>query len=162
RKHAVLGAVRPPASGVSRPRTAARREGARCDRASIDDRMVAVRRRRGRGRRDAHVRRVGTPEAIAHEVRIHSGTGRGDRARTHRRRKGTRVKATELLNEHGQSLWLDNITRKMLDDGTIQRFIDSYSVTGLTSNPSIFDKAIESGVYDDAIRAKAKAGFADE
>jgi transaldolase len=72
------------------------------------------------------------------------------------------MKATAMLNEHGQSLWLDNITRKMLDDGTIQRFIDEYSVTGLTSNPSIFDKAIESGVYDDAIRAKSSAGLSDE
>jgi transaldolase len=65
------------------------------------------------------------------------------------------VKATEILQERGQSLWLDNITRSMLDDGTIQRYIDTYSVTGLTSNPSIFDKAIGSGDYDDAIRAKA-------
>jgi transaldolase len=60
------------------------------------------------------------------------------------------VKATEALHERGQSLWLDNITRSMLDDGTIQRYINSYSVTGLTSNPSIFDKAIGSGDYDDA------------
>lgn len=66
------------------------------------------------------------------------------------------MKATEILQERGQSLWLDNITRGMLDDGTIQRYIDSYSVTGLTSNPSIFDKAIGSGDYDDAIRAKAR------
>ena len=61
------------------------------------------------------------------------------------------MKATETLHERGQSLWLDNITRSMLDDGTIQRYIDSYSVTGLTSNPSIYDKAIGSGDYDDAI-----------
>jgi transaldolase len=72
------------------------------------------------------------------------------------------MKATEMLNEHGQSLWLDNITRKMLDDGTIQHFIDDYSVTGLTSNPSIFDKAIESGVYDNAIRAKSSSSASDE
>ena len=72
------------------------------------------------------------------------------------------MKATELLNEHGQSLWLDNITRKMLDDGQIQHYIDNYSVTGLTSNPSIFDKAIGSGVYDDAIRAKSAQGVSDE
>ena len=65
------------------------------------------------------------------------------------------MKATEILQERGQSLWLDNITRSMLDDGTIQRYIDSYSVTGLTSNPSIFDKAIGSGDYDDAVRSKA-------
>jgi transaldolase len=65
------------------------------------------------------------------------------------------VRATETLHERGQSLWLDNITRSLLDDGTIQRYIDSYSVTGLTSNPSIFDKAIGSGDYDDAIRSRA-------
>jgi transaldolase len=72
------------------------------------------------------------------------------------------VKATETLNERGQSLWLDNITRGMLDDGTIQRYIDSYSVTGLTSNPSIFDKAIGSGDYDEAIRSKAGQGLSAE
>jgi transaldolase len=72
------------------------------------------------------------------------------------------VKATEILHERGQSLWLDNITRSMLDDGTMQRYIDSYSVTGLTSNPSIYDKAIGSGYYDDAIRSKAGQGLAAE
>jgi len=72
------------------------------------------------------------------------------------------VKATETLHERGQSLWLDNITRSLLDDGTIQKYIDSYSVTGLTSNPSIFDKAIGSGDYDDAIRSRAGAGLSAE
>jgi transaldolase len=72
------------------------------------------------------------------------------------------VKATEALHERGQSLWLDNITRSMLDDGSIQRYISSYSVTGLTSNPSIFDKAIGSGDYDDAIREKAAKGLSGE
>lgn len=72
------------------------------------------------------------------------------------------MKATETLHERGQSLWLDNITRSMLDDGTIQKYIDSYSVTGLTSNPSIFDKAIGSGDYDDAIRSKAGQGLSAE
>ena len=52
------------------------------------------------------------------------------------------MKASESLHQLGQSLWLDNITRTMLDNGQIQRYIDQYSVTGLTSNPSIFDKAI--------------------
>ena len=65
------------------------------------------------------------------------------------------MKATEILHDRGQSLWLDNITRSLLDDGTVQRYIDSYSVTGLTSNPSIFDKAIGSGYYDGAIRGKS-------
>jgi transaldolase len=72
------------------------------------------------------------------------------------------VKATETLRERGQSLWLDNITRSLLDDGTIQKYISSYSVTGLTSNPSIFDKAIGSGDYDDAIRSKAGRGLSAE
>jgi transaldolase len=72
------------------------------------------------------------------------------------------VKATEILHDRGQSLWLDNITRSLLDDGTVQRYIDSYSVTGLTSNPSIFDKAIASGYYDGAIREKAGKGLSNE
>jgi transaldolase len=70
--------------------------------------------------------------------------------------------ATADLHALGQSIWLDNITRKMLDDGVIQRYIDEYSVTGLTSNPSIFDKAIAAGHYDDAIRVKAAAGVEGE
>jgi transaldolase len=78
------------------------------------------------------------------------------------RRKECDVKATQALYEHGQSLWLDNITRSMLDSGQIQHYIDNYAVTGLTSNPSIFDKAIESGDYDDAVRASASAGHTSE
>jgi transaldolase len=72
------------------------------------------------------------------------------------------VKATQALHERGQSLWLDNITRGMLDSGQIQHYIDNYAVTGLTSNPSIFDAAIESGVYDDAIRARSAKDLSDE
>jgi transaldolase len=72
------------------------------------------------------------------------------------------VKATEILNQRGQSLWLDNITRAMLDSGKIQHYVDAYSVTGLTSNPSIFDKAIGSGYYDESIAAKARAGLSGE
>jgi transaldolase len=72
------------------------------------------------------------------------------------------MSATATLHERGQSLWLDNITRGMLDGGQVQRYIDRYSVTGLTSNPSIFDHAIASGDYDDAIRAKAAAGMSGE
>lgn len=72
------------------------------------------------------------------------------------------MNATEILHERGQSLWLDNITRSLLDDGTVQRYINSYSVTGLTSNPSIFDKAIGSGYYDEAIHEKAGQGLSYE
>ena len=72
------------------------------------------------------------------------------------------MKPTEALHRQGQSLWLDNITRDLLDSGRIQRYIEQYSVTGLTSNPSIFDKAIASGDYDDAIRDKARRGLSGE
>ncbi len=69
------------------------------------------------------------------------------------------MKATEELHQLGQSIWLDNITREMLDSGRLQTYIDDYSVTGLTSNPSIFDQAIASGAYDDAVREKAATGL---
>jgi transaldolase len=72
------------------------------------------------------------------------------------------VKATQALHERGQSLWLDNITRGMLDSGQIQHYIDNYAVTGLTSNPSIFDTAIKSGDYDDAIRTGSAQDLSDE
>jgi transaldolase len=65
------------------------------------------------------------------------------------------MKATAQLQELGQSLWLDNITREMLDSGQLQRYADEFSISGLTSNPSIFDKAIKSGAYDGEIRRKA-------
>jgi len=72
------------------------------------------------------------------------------------------MKPTEALKRLGQSLWLDNITRSLLDSGAIARYIDQYAVTGLTSNPSIFDKAIASGDYDTAIRRLAGQGIAGE
>ncbi len=65
------------------------------------------------------------------------------------------MKATQLLHNLGQSIWLDNITRNLLDSGTLKRYIDELSVTGLTSNPTIFDHAIKnSNAYDAAIREK--------
>ncbi len=70
---------------------------------------------------------------------------------------------TQRLHDLGQSLWLDNISRQILNDGTLRRYIDEYSVTGLTSNPTIFDEAIGAGdVYDDGIRDKAVAGKSGE
>jgi transaldolase len=66
------------------------------------------------------------------------------------------MKATQELHDLGQSLWLDNITRTMLGDGTLARYIDELSVTGLTSNPTIFDKAISGGdAYDEQIASVA-------
>jgi transaldolase len=73
-----------------------------------------------------------------------------------------RMKATQRLQREGQSLWLDNITRKLLDSGQLARYVELYSVTGLTSNPSIFDKAIESGDYDAEIREGAARGVKGE
>ena len=74
------------------------------------------------------------------------------------------MKATQLLHNLGQSIWLDNITRDLLTSGTLKRYIDELSVTGLTSNPTIFDHAIKtSSAYDVAVRAglaKGKSGEA--
>jgi transaldolase len=73
------------------------------------------------------------------------------------------VKPTQELHELGQSLWIDNITRTMLDDGTLRRYIDELSVTGLTSNPTIFDKAIGAGeAYDEQIAELQAQGLSGE
>ncbi len=73
------------------------------------------------------------------------------------------MKATETLHDEGQSLWLDNITRDLLESGTLKRYIDELSVTGLTSNPTIFDHAIKnSSAYDAAIRKRVKEGKSGE
>src|SRR5439155_7928989 len=73
------------------------------------------------------------------------------------------MKATQLLHNLGQSLWLDNITRDLLNSGTLKRYIDELSVTGLTSNPTIFDHAIKnSTAYDAAIRKKLKEAKSGE
>lgn len=70
---------------------------------------------------------------------------------------------TKRLHELGQSLWLDNITRDLLDNGTLRRYIEELSVTGLTSNPTIFDAAIgKTTAYDAGIRAKAGTGLRGE
>jgi transaldolase len=73
------------------------------------------------------------------------------------------MKATQLLHNLGQSLWLDNITRDLLHSGTLERYISELSVTGLTSNPTIFNEAIKnSAAYDDTIRAKVEEGKSGE
>jgi transaldolase len=73
------------------------------------------------------------------------------------------MKATRQLNDLGQSLWLDNITRDLLTTGTLKRYIDELSVTGLTSNPTIFDYAIKSSAaYDATIRSKLTQGKSGE
>ncbi len=73
------------------------------------------------------------------------------------------MKPTEQLHDLGQSIWLDNITRTMLEDGTLAGYIEDLSVTGLTSNPTIFDKAISGGdAYDEQIASLAEAAEGGE
>jgi transaldolase len=73
------------------------------------------------------------------------------------------MKATQQLHDLGQSLWLDNITRELLTSGTLARYISELSVTGLTSNPTIFEHAIgNSDFYDEAIRDKSRSGKTGE
>jgi transaldolase len=73
------------------------------------------------------------------------------------------MKATRFLHDEGQSLWLDNITRELLNSGTLQQYINQLSITGLTSNPTIFDHAIKnSTTYDSAITEKSRQGKSGE
>src|SRR5215471_16668252 len=73
------------------------------------------------------------------------------------------MKSTKQLHDLGQSLWLDNISRELLKNGTLRRYRDEFSVTGLTSNPTIFDLAIRnSSYYDDSIRQRTSTGKSDE
>ena len=73
------------------------------------------------------------------------------------------MKAAQKLHDLGQSLWLDNITRNLLKTGVLRRYVDELSVTGLTSNPTIFDHAIKnSSDYDDAIKSKLAEGKSGE
>src|SRR5437867_7927534 len=80
-----------------------------------------------------------------------------------RRKGGDTMKATQVLHNLGQSIWLDNITRDLLNSGTLKRYVDELSVTGLTSNPTIFDHAIKnSSAYDTAIGDNLRKGKAAE
>lgn len=73
------------------------------------------------------------------------------------------MKATQILHNMGQSIWLDNITRDLLDSGTLKHYIEELSVTGLTSNPTIFNNAIKKSVtYDTAIGKKIAEGKSGE
>ena len=70
---------------------------------------------------------------------------------------------TTQLHELGQSLWLDNITRELIQEGTLRRYATELSVTGLTSNPTIYDHALQSGGwYDESIHTGAAAGLEGE
>jgi transaldolase len=74
-----------------------------------------------------------------------------------------KMKHTQILHDSGQSIWLDNISRGIINDGTLKKYIDEFSVTGLTSNPTIFDKAIKNtDFYDSDINSKTDEGKAGE
>ena len=73
------------------------------------------------------------------------------------------MRPTKELHHEGQSLWLDNITRDLLTSGTLERYIDELGITGLTSNPTIFDQAfLNTPAYDEAIADAAKRGLTGE
>ena len=73
------------------------------------------------------------------------------------------MRPTQKLHDLGQSIWLDNITRDLLDNGTLRRYVQDFSITGLTSNPTIFDGAIGGGnAYDAGIHEKSQAGNSGE
>src|SRR5438105_14925928 len=79
------------------------------------------------------------------------------------RERQAAMKPTQQLHDLGQSIWLDHITRALVDDGQLKRYIDEYWVTGLTSNPTIFDQAIKNAdSYDASIRQKANEGESGE
>ena len=87
----------------------------------------------------------------------------GHRAARGSRRTGDPISAAHHLRDLGQSLWLDYITRGLLESGTLSRYISEFAVSGLTSNPTIFEHAIKNdGCYDDAVREKTLAGKSGE
>src|SRR5262249_9091082 len=134
------------------------------------DRPAAGRSQSGQGVADEPARESGRQLALALHRRdaVRAGlrlTEEFDPRLGPRRRvdRGDAMKATQTLHERGQSLWLDNITRDLLESGTLARYVDELSVTGLTSNPTIFDHAIKnSSAYDAAIRKKVREGKSGE
>jgi transaldolase len=102
-------------------------------------------------------RRIATRERLVASRKVATGTAITTKDR------GEKMKATQLLHNLGQSIWLDNITRDLMTTGALEQYIQDLSVTGLTSNPTIFEHAIKnSKSYDAAILKKLKEGKSDE
>src|SRR5262249_38348016 len=102
-------------------------------------------------------RRLGTPAAVEYTKWLHSPMC--PHVLAGHENRGDIMKATQLLHNLGQSIWLDNITRDLLNSGTLKQYIADRSVTGLTSNPKTLAHAIKnSPAYDAAIREKLAAG----
>jgi transaldolase len=102
-------------------------------------------------------RRIATRERLFASSKVATGTAITTKDR------GEKMKATQLLHNLGQSIWLDNITRDLMTTGALEQYIQDLSVTGLTSNPTIFEHAMKnSKSYDAAILKKLKEGKSDE
>jgi hypothetical protein len=104
-----------------------------------------------------HPEEIATRESLFASRKVATGTAITTQDR------GEKMKATQLLHNLGQSIWLDNITRDLMTTGALEQYIQDLSVTGLTSNPTIFEHAIKnSKSYDAAILKKLKEGKSDE
>src|SRR6202020_1355394 len=141
-------------SVVPRWRSAARCPGARIRRDGLGDRLGPLRRPDGRRGRHEHLRLLGAAQRAAYEVRLHAGEGVGGRKAADRKIQ----RAVEMMNIHhqtkeslnplrrlhdfGQAVWLDFLARRFIAEGGLKRLIEQDALSGVTSNPSIFEKAI--------------------
>ena len=153
RQHAVMGAVRAAGSDVPRQRAATERHGARIGRDGLGDRLGPLCRPDRRQDRHAYIRLLGAAQGPAHQVRLHAGQGacrregadrevqRNDTMNVQVKTK-TSVNPLRLLHDHGQAVWLDFLSRRFIAEGGLKKLIDQDGLTGVTSNPSIFEKAI--------------------
>src|SRR5581483_6821150 len=164
RQPAVLGALRAAGSGLSRSGTAARGPRARMRRDGLGDRLGSLCRRHRRRDRHAHVRLLRAAQGSAREVRLRArararGGERADRPhpketpmKTERQRKPD-ANPLESLHECGQAVWLDFLSRRFIAEGGLRRLVEHDRLAGVTSNPTIFEKAIAgSADYDAALQ----------
>src|SRR5689334_1202807 len=118
---------------------------------------------RRKPRESPRAKEAGTTRCARRRARVDAICRRADDLVEPNRKMEFIMNTPQKLHALGQSLWLDNITRTLLDDGTLARYIAEYAITGLTSNPSIFDAAIGEGhAYDDDIRSKTRCGRSGE
>src|SRR3954470_5217699 len=162
-----MGALRCPAGRVPRRGPAARRDRPGDRRGGVDPRLGALRGHGRRGHRDADLRGLGAPPGRSEEVRLHARVGRRRLPPPARGARVTTAPATrqgplwELL-AHGQSAWYDYIRRSLIESGELARLIEEDALRGITSNPSIWEKAIDgSSDYDAAIAELVSGGERD-
>ncbi len=163
---AVRRVVREPAQGVPRQRAAARRVGARRRRGRHRAELAQARRRHRRDRVDRALRRVGRRQDVVPRVRLHPrgrrgrrGTLDGQLTTTHKEHHMTQNPNLAALSAAGVSVWLDDLSRERLQTGNLQNLIDTRSVVGVTTNPSIFQAALSKGTaYDAQVNELAERG----